>query len=70
MTSINFVKKTDSGNMRCEIIIDKNNCLGGNKRGNRNFVVRHNNGKGYRVNSMLDTYKALKADGYNLDYIF
>ena len=66
MTNIIFKKETENGNRTCEIIIDKNNCLGGNARGNKNYYVMPRGCKGYRVSSMIDTYKALKSEGYKL----
>ena len=70
MTNIIFHKQTNEGTKRCEIIIDKDNCLGGNKRGNRNYIVIHHMKKGYRVSSMIGVYKQLKAEGYKLVCIY
>jgi len=70
MTIISFSEETESGYGRCKIIIDKKNCLGGNERGNKNYLVMPFYGKSYRVSSLIDAYKALKAEGYKVVDIF
>lgn len=70
MTSIHFRKETSRGNMTCKIVIDKENALGGNKRGNKNYLIMKGFERGYREKSMLDTYKQLKSEGYKVVGIF
>ena len=49
-----------------EIIDDENRCFSRSNAKGRYYVMQRRIGKNYRSNSLISTYKSLKADGYKV----
>ena len=70
MTEVTMVKQ-ENNTTRYDIVIitDKNQSFG-KCNGNGNYIVRRENRKYYRVNSMIEEYKKYKKMGYKVLNIY
>ena len=72
-SSVLMQKRFDDGSIvGCELVSNKNNCFGGNTKGNANWLVlpRCYGGKSYKVKSLIEEYKSLKERGFKVVGIY